>query len=149
MRKVRISSSDVEAAKFPVTVRGYAEDEVDAFLDMVTETIGEYEQRDARAHEEIERLRSALDECRDARIGERATSESLKDRYGEIETRIHDLLEEATRTSERVVEEALEAGEHILDQIRTVMTASSASAEGEDAEIPAAATQDAGSASMD
>ena len=39
----------------------YAEDEVDALLALVIETLLEYEQKDAAARAEIDRLRSALD----------------------------------------------------------------------------------------
>ena len=120
---MRLSSHEVEAVKFAVTIRGYAEDEVDDFLDLVVATIGEYEQRDIEARDEIGRLRSALDECREARIRESRPSGSLTARFGEAEARVRNMVEEATRTSERIVEEALEAGEHILDQIRRVYVA--------------------------
>ena len=134
---MRISSSDVEAVKFAVTLRGYAEDEVDAFLDLVAATIGEYELRDVSSRGEIDRLRVALDECREARLAEIAPAGSLTDRSGEVQARIHDMLEGAARTSERVVEEALEAAEHVLDQVRSVMADSSTQAkdQGSDSRI--------------
>ena len=126
---MRISLHEVEAVKFRVTFRGYAEDEVDTFLDLVVETIGEYERSSFDARTEIDRLRSALDECREARIRESGSSGSLMARFGKAEDRLSSMMEEATRTSERIVEEALEAGEHILDQLRTVLTASRPPAE--------------------
>ena len=141
---MRISSHEVEAVKFAVTIRGYAEDEVDAFLDMVFATIGEYEERDAKARDQLDRLRSALDECREARIRESGTPGSPTARDGEVEARLHTMLEEAVRTSDRIVEEALEAGEHILDQIRTAMTTSSPGVEGDEPDNPAEADHDAG-----
>ncbi len=120
---MRISSYEVEEVKFPVTIRGYAEDEVDAFLDRVAAAVKEYEQRDAEARGEIGRLRSALDECREARIRESGAPGSSTALHEEVEARLRGLLDSAARTSERMVEEALEAGEHILHQIRTAMTA--------------------------
>ena len=142
---MRISSHEVEAVKFPVTVRGYAEDEVDSFLDVVFTTIGEYEQHDTKARNEIDQLRSDLDECREARLREIGTSGSLADRYGEVEARLNNMLEAAVRTSERIVEEALEAGAHILDQIRTALTAPLPRAEPDGPENPAEVEQDGGS----
>lgn len=112
---MRVRSYEVEEVKFPVTIRGYAEDEVDAFLDRVVETIREYERRDAEGRSEVERLRAALDACREAQIEEGA-ARGLP--YEEAEARLRSLLEEAARASERMVEEALEAGEHLIARIR-------------------------------
>lgn len=112
---MRIRSYEVEEVKFPVTIRGYAEDEVDAFLDRVVETIREYERRDAEGRSEVERLRAALDACREAQIEE---SSAPGARCEEAEARLRSLLEEAARASERMVEEALEAGEHLIARIR-------------------------------
>ena len=126
---MRLSSHEVEGVKFAVTLRGYAEDEVDALLDLVVATIGEYEDRDAKARSEIERLRSDIDECRKARLLEIRGPSSDRDAHVDVENRVAGMLEEAVRTSERVVEEALEAGEHILDQIRTALEPSLPGAE--------------------
>lgn len=122
---MRITSSDVEAVKFPVTIRGYAEDEVDNFLDLVIETMGDSEKREAEAKVEIDRLRAALDECMTARIEEAETSRSLKEQVADVRTRMQDVVEEVTRTSERVLEEALKAGEHILEQVRSAISLAS------------------------
>lgn len=118
---MRITSSDVEAVKFPVTIRGYAEDEVDNFLDLVIETMGDYEKREAEAKTEIDRLRAALEECMAARLEEAETSRSLKEQVTDVRARMQDVVEEATRTSERVVGEALKAGEHLLEQVRSAI----------------------------
>jgi len=40
---MRITSNEVQAVKFSVALRGYAADEVDAFLEIVVKTISEYE----------------------------------------------------------------------------------------------------------
>lgn len=119
---MRITSSDVEAVKFPVTIRGYAEDEVDNFLDLVIDTMSDYEKRDSEARAEIDRLREALDACVAARLEEAETSRSFKEQLAEMRTRIQEVVEEATRSSERVVDEALKAGEHIVEQVRSAIS---------------------------
>lgn len=119
---MRITSSDVEAVKFRVAIRGYAEDEVDNFLDLVIDTMGDYEKREAEAQAEIERLRAALDECVATRLDEAETSRSLKKQVADVRARMQEVVEEASRTSERVVEEALRAGEHLLEQVRSAIS---------------------------
>lgn len=125
-----VRSYEVEEVKFPVALRGYAEDEVDAFLDRVVETIKEYERSDAERRSEIKRLQAALDECREARIQEGGAADAAQALSEETETRLQDMVKEAARASERMVkraafasermvEEALEACEHILHQIRS------------------------------
>ena len=124
-----VRSYEVEEVKFSVALRGYAEDEVDAFLDRVVETIKEYERSDAERRSEIKRLQAALDECREARIREGGAADDAQALSEETETRLHGMVKEAARASERMVkraafasermvEEALEACEHILHQIR-------------------------------
>jgi len=120
---MRITSSDVEAVKFPVTIRGYAEDEVDNFLDLVIDTMGDYEKREAESRAEVDRLRTALDECMAARLEEAETSRSLGEQVADVRSRMQSMMEEATQTSERVVGEALKAGEFILEQVRSAMSA--------------------------
>ena len=124
-----VRSYEAEEVKFSVALRGYAEDEVDAFLDRVVETIKEYERSDAERRSEIKRLQAALDECREARIREGGAADDAQSLSDETETRLHGMVKEAARASERMVkraafasermvEEALEACEHILHQIR-------------------------------
>ena len=112
---MRISSSDVEAVKFPVTIRGYAEDEVDRFLDVVIETMTDYEQREDRTRREIDRLRTELENCRASRLADLEGSQSDAP---DVEDRVKRMLEEASRTSEQIVADALDAAEQILEQIR-------------------------------
>ena len=121
---MRITSNEVQAVKFSVALRGYAADEVDAFLEIVVKTISEYEGLHDRLQREVGRLRAALDECRENRIAEG----SAKDRTvvtvqaDEAVARVRDMIDEAARTSEQMVENVLEAGEHLLDQFRAAMT---------------------------
>lgn len=109
---MRVSSSDIKAVRFPVTLRGYAEDEVDALLALVIETLLEYEQKDAAARAEIDRLRSALDGCREALVTE--NQGALRDLYRETESRMREMLDEAVNRAERIVGDALAAGQEIL-----------------------------------
>ena len=118
---MRLTAHEVDAVKFSVTIRGYAEDEVDAFLDLVAATLGEYENSDTAARDEIDRLRSALEECRAARLRESRAGAVQATAFEEVEARAKRMVEEAARASERMVEEALEAGEHILDRIRQAL----------------------------
>ena len=120
---MRLTSSEVQEVKFSVALRGYAVDEVDAFLDVVADTISEYEGVRARSQDEIRRLRSALDECREARIAAGvATGSVVTVEADEAVERVRSVIDEAARTSEQMVENVLEAGEHLLDQFRAAMT---------------------------
>lgn len=121
---MRITSNEVQAAKFSVALRGYAEDEVDAFLDIVVKTISEYEGLHDRLQREVGRLRSALDECRENRIAEGSAKARtvVTVQADEAVARVRDMIDEAARTSEQMVENVLEAGEHLLDQFRAAMT---------------------------
>ena len=113
---MRLSSSDVQAVRFPVTLRGYAEDEVDALLALVIETLLEYEQKDAEARAEIDRLRSALDGCREALVTENQSA--LRDLYRATENRMREMLDEAVSKAGRIVGEALSAGQVIIGESR-------------------------------
>lgn len=113
---MRVSSSDVQAVRFPVTLRGYAEDEVDSLLALVIETLLEYEQKDAEARAEIDRLRSALDGCREALVTE--SQSVLRDLYSSTEKRMREMLDEAVDKAERIIGEALSAGRVIIGESR-------------------------------
>ena len=120
---MRLTSKEVEAVKFSVALRGYAAEEVDAFLDLVANTIDEYEGIHTRSQDEIRRLRSALDECREARIAAGvATGSVVTVEADEAVAKVQSMIDEAARASEQMVENVLEAGEHLLDQFRVAMT---------------------------
>ncbi|MDE0370291.1 MAG: DivIVA domain-containing protein [bacterium] len=121
---MRITSNEVQAVKFSVALRGYAENEVDAFLDIVVKTVSEYEGLHDRLQREVGRLRAALDECRESRIAEGSGKARtvVTVQADEAVARVRDMIDEAARTSEQMVENVLEAGEHLLDQFRAAMT---------------------------
>ncbi len=138
---MRIGSADVEAVKFSVTIRGYAEDEVDAFLDLVVDTITELERRDATSRKEINRLQKALDDCRTGRLAD--LTSSSRDMSRTAEDRVQAMLDNAAQTSEQIVEEALEACEYVLDRLRTAVGADSVDDQADrDPEVPATAAGD-------
>ena len=56
---MNLSPEDVEQVKFRVALRGYAVDEVDVFLDQVTDTIRDLNRRLDEAHKETRELREA------------------------------------------------------------------------------------------
>ena len=120
---MRITSNEVQAGKFSVALRGYAADEVDAFLEIVVKTISEYEGLHDRLQREVRRLRDALDECRENRIadGSGQAQTVVTVQADEVVARVRDMIDEAARTSEQMVDNVLEAGEHLLDQFRAAM----------------------------
>lgn len=121
---MRITSNEVQAVKFSLALRGYAVDEVDAFLEIVVKTISEYEGLHDRLQGEVRRLREALDECRENRIadGPARAQTVVTVQADQVVARVRDMIDEAARTSEQMVDNVLEAGEHLLDQFRAVMT---------------------------
>ncbi|MCY4620843.1 MAG: DivIVA domain-containing protein [bacterium] len=121
---MRITSNEVQAVKFSVALRGYAADEVDAFLEIVVKTVADYEGIHDRLQSEVKRLREALDECRETRIaaGPAKAQTVVTVQADEAVARVRDMIDEAARTSEQMVENVLEAGEHLLDQFRAAMT---------------------------
>lgn len=54
---MNLKPEDVEQVKFRVALRGYAEDEVDIFLDQVTDTIRDLNRQLAVARQEAQELR--------------------------------------------------------------------------------------------
>ena len=61
---MNLSPQDVEQVKFRVALRGYAEDEVDIFLDQVADTISDLNRKLDEAQREVRYLREAETERR-------------------------------------------------------------------------------------
>ncbi len=105
---MRVTANDVEEARFPVTLRGYGEDEVDALLSIVIKTLREHEERREAARAEIARLRSQLDECRERTVDTNLAA--LRKLHREAESRMRALLGEALARTEQMLEQVGRSG---------------------------------------
>ncbi|MDH3500734.1 MAG: DivIVA domain-containing protein [Acidimicrobiia bacterium] len=90
---------DVQQKTFRVALRGYAEDEVDEFLDEIVLSIREYEQRLEEMSFQVGTLESQLAENRQTEDAMRRTLLLAEKTAGEI-------TDEATREAERLVSDA-------------------------------------------
>jgi cell division initiation protein len=90
---------DVQQKTFRVALRGYAEDEVDEFLDEVVLSVREYEQRLEEMSFQVGTLESQLSENRQTEDAMRRTLLLAEKTAGEI-------TEEAQREAERIVSDA-------------------------------------------
>ena len=90
---------DIQQKTFRVAIRGYAEDEVDDFLDEVVMAIREYEQKLADGNDEMEVLRARLDENRE-------TEDALRKTLLAAQRTADQIIEEARRDSERILSDA-------------------------------------------
>ncbi len=91
---------DIQQKTFRAALRGYAEDEVDEFLDDVVVSMREYEQRLTETDDRIRDLQSQLSEGREAEDALRRT------------------LVAAQRTADQIIDEAHREAEKILSDAR-------------------------------
>ena len=96
-----LSPIDIEQKTFRVALRGYAEEEVDQFLDEIVIAIREYERQLRDANERVAVLEEQLEANR------------------ETEDRIKKTLVIAQRTADQVVEEARGEAQQVLVEART------------------------------
>ncbi|MGZ5383114.1 MAG: DivIVA domain-containing protein [Acidimicrobiia bacterium] len=96
-----LSPIDIEQKTFRVALRGYAEEEVDQFLDEIVIAIREYERQMRDANERVAVLEEQLEANR------------------ETEERIKKTLIIAQRTADQVVEEARGEAKQLLVEART------------------------------
>ena len=90
---------DVQQKTFRVALRGYAEDEVDEFLDEVVLSIREYEQRLEEMSFQVGTLESQLSE-------NRQTEDAMRRTLLLAEKTAADITDEAKREAERIVSDA-------------------------------------------
>jgi cell division initiation protein len=95
-----LSAIDIEQKTFRVALRGYAEEEVDAFLDEIISTVRSLEQQVQESRDRIADLESQATESRDT------------------EDRITRTLVIAQKTADEVVREARFEAQQILSQAR-------------------------------
>ena len=96
-----LSPIDIEQKTFRVALRGYAEEEVDQFLDEIVIAIREYERQLRDANERVAVLEEQLEANR------------------ETEDRIKQTLVIAQRTADQVVQEARGEAQQLLTEART------------------------------
>lgn len=94
-----MTPTDVQQKTFRVALRGYAEDEVDEFLDEVVLSIREYEQRLEELSFQVGSLESELAETRH-------TEDAMRRTLLLAERTAAEITEEARRDAERIVSEA-------------------------------------------
>ena len=99
-----LSPIDIEQKTFRVALRGYAEEEVDQFLDEIVIAIREYERQLRDANERVAVLEEQLEANR------------------ETEDRIKKTLVIAQRTADQVVEEARGEAQQLLVEARSKAT---------------------------
>ncbi len=95
-----LSATDIEQKTFRVALRGYAEEEVDAFLDEVISTVRSLEQQLQESHSRVANLESRTTDSRDT------------------EDRLTRTLILAQKTADEVVREARFEAQQILSQAR-------------------------------
>ncbi len=99
-----LSPVDIEEKKFNTSFRGYAEDEVDDFLEDVTRSIREYEDRVRLADERVAVLERQLASSR------------------ENEDVVTKAFVAAQRSADSIIEEAKSDAQRILDEARGSVT---------------------------
>lgn len=99
-----LSPVDIEEKKFNTSFRGYAEDEVDDFLEDVTRSIREYEDRVRQADERVAVLERQLSMSR------------------ENEDVVTKAFVAAQRSADSIIEEAKSDAQRILDEARGSVT---------------------------
>ena len=90
---------DIQQKTFRTALKGYAEDEVDDFLDEVVMTVREYEELLAEARDETEAVRAQLSDNRD-------TEASLSKALIAAQRAADQITEEAQRDAERLLSDA-------------------------------------------
>jgi cell division initiation protein len=94
-----LSPIDVQQQTFKVALRGYAEDEVDEFLDEVVISLRDYEQRVRDAQERIAVLEEQL-------AANRETEDAMRRTFLAAQRTADSIVEEAKAESERILGDA-------------------------------------------
>ncbi|MDP8958227.1 MAG: DivIVA domain-containing protein [Actinomycetota bacterium] len=108
---MELTPIDVQQKTFRASLRGYAEDEVDDFLDQVVETLRGYQQRLQQAEERT----AALEE----QLSTNEETEAAIKRTFIAAQRTHDeMVEEARAEAARILAEAKEEADNQLAEVR-------------------------------
>lgn len=104
---MELSTIDVQQKTFRAALRGYAEDEVDDFLDQVVETLRGYEQRVQEAEERAAALEEELSATKE-------TEEAIKRTFIAAQRTRDEMIEEARTETARMLAQAREDAEQQL-----------------------------------
>lgn len=94
-----LSPLDIQQKTFRVALRGYAEEEVDEFLDEIVVSIREYEQRLADTDERVKVLEAQLSAGREA-------EDALRRTFVAAQRTADQIAEEARREAEKILSDA-------------------------------------------
>jgi cell division initiation protein len=108
---MELSPIDVQQKTFRAALRGYAEDEVDDFLDQVVETLRGYEQRVQEAEERAVALEEELSATKE-------TEEAIKRTFIAAQRTRDEMIEEARTETTRMLAQAREEAEQQLVDAR-------------------------------
>lgn len=108
---MELSPIDVQQKTFRAALRGYAEDEVDDFLDQIVETLRGYEQRVQEAEERAAALEEELSATKE-------TEEAIKRTFIAAQRTRDEMIEEARTETTRMIAQAREDAEQQLVDAR-------------------------------
>jgi cell division initiation protein len=115
-----ITPAEIQNKTFTRGVRGYKEDEVDSFLDLVTLDMDKLIQENTVLNDQIRALNLEVERCRDSESTILDTLESAKALMADIsasaEKRAEIVLKNAEIDADRVQREAREAAERITEE---------------------------------
>lgn len=115
-----ITPLDIQNQEFSKGVRGYREDEVDSFLDLLTVDLEKLMSENSSLKDQIKALNSELTRYRDTEGMVLETLEAAKALMGDIsasaEKRAEILLKNAELDADRITREARESAERLYDE---------------------------------
>lgn len=115
-----ITPLDIQEKEFPKTVRGYKEESVDEFLDLITIDYENTLQENEELKKEVERLKADLSKYIETENAVLETLEAAKSLMGDIsvsaERRAEILLKNAELDAELVLREARDSVERLTEE---------------------------------
>jgi cell division initiation protein len=119
-----ITPLDIQNQEFSKSVRGYKEDEVDSFLDLITVDLEKLIGENSNLKEQVRVLNSEVTRYRNTENMVLETLEAAKALMGDIsasaERRAEILLKNAELDADRIVKEAKESVERLHDENRNL-----------------------------
>lgn len=119
-----ITPLDIQNKEFSKTVRGYREEEVDGFLDLVTEDLEKLQDENLRYKDQIRLLEKEISRYRNTEGMVLETLDAAKALMGDITTsaekRAEILLKNAQLDAELITREARESVDRLNEEIQTM-----------------------------